>query len=156
MEIIELSSIPSVLRPYTYSKAFTTNNGQYIKAARSCFLTPASRSILRLPRCCQSSLLLLGKVCTLRWGNVKWDRTKCTLQSVILTVLHIIAIGSTIFRLIHRFRIKKIGWDDYAAVIAVSFNISVLVQLWFKFHDKCAYQFFFKPLFVNLSFSWRT
>jgi len=66
------------------------------------------------------------------------------LQSVILTVLHIIAIGSTIFRLLHRFRIKKIGWDDYVAVIAVSFDISVLVQLWFKFHDKRAYRFFFK------------
>ena len=85
----------------------------------------------------------------LRWCNVSWDRTKSTLQSVILTVLHIIAIGSTIFRLIHRFRIKKIGWDDYAAVIAVSFDISVLVQLCFKFHDKCAYQFCFNSLSVT-------
>ncbi|KAF9477984.1 hypothetical protein BDN70DRAFT_880512 [Pholiota conissans] len=49
---------------------------------------------------------------------------------VIITLLHIIAIGLTLLRLHYRRSTSRLGWDDYTAAFAVLIDIAYLGLLW--------------------------
>ncbi|CAA7260466.1 unnamed protein product [Cyclocybe aegerita] len=55
---------------------------------------------------------------------------------VILSLLHLIAIGSTVFRIVHRYRTKKLWWDDYLAFIPLTMDCALFIQLWCRFSRK--------------------
>ncbi|KAF8161608.1 hypothetical protein B0H34DRAFT_387015 [Crassisporium funariophilum] len=50
-----------------------------------------------------------------------------------LSVLHALAIASGIYRLVHRFRVRKAGWDDYLVCIPVVLDIACIILFWFRF-----------------------
>ncbi|KAJ8088801.1 hypothetical protein PM082_014047 [Marasmius tenuissimus] len=49
---------------------------------------------------------------------------------IFITVLHILAILSTIFRLARRIRIKRLSWDDAWAVVATFFSVAFVIMGW--------------------------
>ncbi|KDR69785.1 hypothetical protein GALMADRAFT_908965 [Galerina marginata CBS 339.88] len=52
---------------------------------------------------------------------------------VSMSILHILAICSTIYRLIHRFRIQRIWWDDYLVIVPLVIDCVYCPLLWFRF-----------------------
>lgn len=50
-----------------------------------------------------------------------------------LTVLHVIAITSTIYRIFHRFKIQRVWFDDYLAFIPLIADILFFIALWVRF-----------------------
>ncbi|KAL0067961.1 hypothetical protein AAF712_004863, partial [Marasmius tenuissimus] len=53
-----------------------------------------------------------------------------SLVFIFITVLHIFAILSTIFRLARRIRIKKLSWDDGWVVVATFLSMAFVVLDW--------------------------
>ncbi|KAJ8088782.1 hypothetical protein PM082_014027 [Marasmius tenuissimus] len=53
-----------------------------------------------------------------------------SLVFIFITVLHIFAILSTIFRLARRIRIKKLSWDDGWVVVATFLFMTFVVLDW--------------------------
>ncbi|TFK39724.1 hypothetical protein BDQ12DRAFT_773769 [Crucibulum laeve] len=47
-----------------------------------------------------------------------------------LTVSHVVAISSTLYRLYDRKRLHRLWWDDYAALVASFFDCVVFVTMW--------------------------
>ena len=50
--------------------------------------------------------------------------------TVYLTVIYIIAFGFTGFRLTHRYRTRRLWWDDFWAASALVFDIMYSSTLW--------------------------
>jgi len=55
--------------------------------------------------------------------------------TVVLTLLHWVAIASALFRLHRRRKIDQLDWDDYIAGLALALNIIYFPTLWFP-NDK--------------------
>ncbi|THU87481.1 hypothetical protein K435DRAFT_782444 [Dendrothele bispora CBS 962.96] len=53
--------------------------------------------------------------------------------AIILTVLHTIAILSTLIRFAHRHRIGRVWFDDYIAMFVVPVDLLYLVVLWLRY-----------------------
>ncbi|KAK1224971.1 hypothetical protein PQX77_012120 [Marasmius sp. AFHP31] len=57
---------------------------------------------------------------------------------IFITVLHILAIISTILRLARRIRIKRLSWDDGWAVVATFFSIAFVIMGWVTWNSASA------------------
>ncbi|KAF8901918.1 hypothetical protein CPB84DRAFT_911691 [Gymnopilus junonius] len=55
---------------------------------------------------------------------------------VSISILHALSAGCTIYRLIHRFRIHRIWWDDRLIFIPLVFNILYCVLAWIRFSHR--------------------
>ncbi|PPQ68416.1 hypothetical protein CVT26_006088 [Gymnopilus dilepis] len=55
---------------------------------------------------------------------------------VILTVLHTVAIGSTIFRVYHRARTRRLWWDDFIAAFSMLADTVYICVLWFAYASR--------------------
>lgn len=70
---------------------------------------------------------------------------------VCISMLHFSAMSSSILRLVHRLRRRKLGWDDLLAIIAFALEIIDFVLMWLRFQPKCesqevsTYLLFWKP-----------
>jgi hypothetical protein len=53
-----------------------------------------------------------------------------------VSVLHIIAIGSTLFRLFYRHRTRRLWWDDYTAIIPLVMECMYLTVLWLRVFER--------------------
>ncbi|KAF5322940.1 hypothetical protein D9619_002269 [Psilocybe cf. subviscida] len=58
--------------------------------------------------------------------------TALTPLLVVITLLHAVALFSTTYRLAHRFRIRRLWWDDYASIVPLVFNVYYLYSIWSK------------------------
>ncbi|KAF8153755.1 hypothetical protein B0H34DRAFT_753183 [Crassisporium funariophilum] len=52
---------------------------------------------------------------------------------VSLTFVHALAIGSGVYRLVHRFRLQKTWWDDYIVFVPLVLEIPSIVLFWIRF-----------------------
>ncbi|THH18191.1 hypothetical protein EW146_g2738 [Bondarzewia mesenterica] len=50
----------------------------------------------------------------------------------VVTTIHTLAIFSTVFRLAHRTRTRRLGWDDFFAGLALCFLFICLVAIWVR------------------------
>ncbi|RDB23785.1 hypothetical protein Hypma_008905 [Hypsizygus marmoreus] len=50
----------------------------------------------------------------------------------VATPLHIVAIGSTAFRICHRHRKRQLWWDDYWAAISLCFDAIYMITPWLR------------------------
>ncbi|KDR79716.1 hypothetical protein GALMADRAFT_63033 [Galerina marginata CBS 339.88] len=66
---------------------------------------------------------------------------------VAVSFLHAFAIGSTLYRLTHRFRIRRLWWDDYIVCVPVVLNLAICIMVWIRFsrRGECGY-----PLILNV------
>ncbi|KAF8806684.1 hypothetical protein BYT27DRAFT_6636398 [Phlegmacium glaucopus] len=53
-----------------------------------------------------------------------------------VTLLQFLAIGTTIFRLVRRWRSQRMWWDDYVVCIPVALDCLYVTVLWIKFQHK--------------------
>lgn len=53
----------------------------------------------------------------------------------VTTPLHVIAIGSTIFRLYHRYRIRQVWWDDYWAGASLFIDLIYVPAPWLRYES---------------------
>ncbi|KAF8806687.1 hypothetical protein BYT27DRAFT_7242893 [Phlegmacium glaucopus] len=54
---------------------------------------------------------------------------------VSMTLLQLLAMGMTIFRLVHRWRSHRLWWDDYVVCLPPCLECILVVQIWLKFHQ---------------------
>ena len=52
---------------------------------------------------------------------------------VCMTLLHIVVIGTTCLRLLHRCQTKRMWWDDYITIIPLLVDVAYVVLMWLKF-----------------------
>lgn len=50
--------------------------------------------------------------------------------TVVITVLHVVAISSTVFRLCHRIRNRQLWWDDYVTIIPLMLDCVYVGVIW--------------------------
>ena len=50
-----------------------------------------------------------------------------------MTVFHFLVIGATSLRLVHRWRTKRLWWDDYSAFVVLVVDIVYVVHMWLRF-----------------------
>jgi len=50
----------------------------------------------------------------------------------VCATFHLIAISATIFRLVHRHRLRRLWWDDYWAGIALVFSLGYFGSMWLR------------------------
>jgi len=56
-------------------------------------------------------------------------------KTVTLTIFQAIAISSTLYRLVRRYRIQRLWWDDYVVVIPLVMDIVYAVTFCLQFRD---------------------
>jgi len=66
-----------------------------------------------------------------------WDFRK-----VCVTILHLFVIGVTSVRLVHRWRTKRMWWDDYGAFVTLIVDVLVVILMWLKFRHGGKKSFF--------------
>jgi len=64
-------------------------------------------------------------------------QTKNTINLVFLTVLHSIALFSTIFRIIQRWSASHLWWDDFLLLLPLGIDATYLASLWVLHHRSC-------------------
>ncbi|KAF8960243.1 hypothetical protein BDZ97DRAFT_1329485 [Flammula alnicola] len=52
---------------------------------------------------------------------------------VSMTILHSLGFVATVFRLVHRFRINRLWWDDYVVFFPFAIDIAYAILPWFRF-----------------------
>ena len=52
---------------------------------------------------------------------------------VSVTVLHLLAISSAVYRLRHRFRIRRAWWDDYVVFVPLALDVVYTPLFWVRF-----------------------
>ena len=52
-----------------------------------------------------------------------------------VTLLHLLAAGSTLLRLVHRWKTNRMWWDDYITVIPLMVDIIFIILMWLRFRD---------------------
>ena len=62
-----------------------------------------------------------------------------TINLVFLTVLHSIALFSTIFRIVQRWSISRLWWDDFILLLPLGLDATYLASLWELYHRSCKY-----------------
>ncbi|KDR69792.1 hypothetical protein GALMADRAFT_145189 [Galerina marginata CBS 339.88] len=55
---------------------------------------------------------------------------------VSLSILQVVAISSAVYRLVHRFRIRKTWWDDYTVLVALALDIVYWPLFFLRFPDR--------------------
>lgn len=55
-----------------------------------------------------------------------------------MTVCHSLAMSSTVYRVIHRFRMRRLWWDDYLAFVALFFDVIYFATLWVRLKTRCS------------------
>lgn len=53
--------------------------------------------------------------------------------AIVLTLFHLAAIGSTIFRLYRRYTIHRVWWDDFLVVLALTVDLVYFAMLWARY-----------------------
>jgi hypothetical protein len=56
-------------------------------------------------------------------------------RKVSVTLFHLLAVGSTLLRLVHRWKTKRMWWDDYITVIPFTVDIVHIILMWLRFRD---------------------
>ena len=51
---------------------------------------------------------------------------------VCMTFLHIVVIGTTCLRLLHRCQTKRMWWDDYSAFIVLVVDLMYILHMWLR------------------------
>ena len=54
-------------------------------------------------------------------------------RKVSVTLFHSLVIGVTILRLVHRWRSKRMWWDDYSTFIVLLVDVMYVVIMWLRF-----------------------
>ena len=58
---------------------------------------------------------------------------------VFLTVLHSVALLSTIFRIVQRWSALRLWWDDFLLFLPLGLDATYLATLWVLYHRSCKY-----------------
>jgi hypothetical protein len=75
---------------------------------------------------------------------------------VCITILHLVVIGCTFLRLLHRWRTNRMWWDDYSTVLPLVIDVAYVIFMWWKFRGggKLTYPFRARSIWINIfSFS---
>ncbi|KAF8901909.1 hypothetical protein CPB84DRAFT_1729440 [Gymnopilus junonius] len=68
---------------------------------------------------------------------------------VSILILHLVAAISTIYRLVHRFRIRRPWWDDYLVFFPLAVDIMYCILTWIRFPHRYSYPLdLSKPMIV--------
>jgi len=57
-----------------------------------------------------------------------------TAWGVICSIFHIVALSATAFRLVYRYRIRRLWWDDFFVAVAFPIDILYFADLWLRIH----------------------
>jgi len=49
------------------------------------------------------------------------------------TLFHLLVVGATSLRLVHRWRTMRMWWDDYSAFIVLLVDVMYVVLMWLRF-----------------------
>ena len=74
-----------------------------------------------------------------RSRTVPFPQTKNTINLVFLTVLHSVALLSTIFRIVQRWSASRLWWDDFLLFLPLGLDATYLATLWVLYHRSCQY-----------------
>ncbi|TFK45009.1 hypothetical protein BDQ12DRAFT_673952 [Crucibulum laeve] len=56
----------------------------------------------------------------------------------IVTLTHVLAISFTLVRLTHRYRTRRLWWDDYVAVVPLLADVLFCIVFWFSYRHRMA------------------
>jgi len=71
-----------------------------------------------------------------------------------MLLLHLIAAVSTIYRLVHRFRIRRAWWDDYLVFFPLVVDIMYCILTWIRFPHRSSYPFDLSKSMVVINSIW--